>query len=104
MPQHFYVQSKIIFECHRTFVCNSDLFLNAAELLCAIYQPNLRKQRLATLTIKVERGFYLVFGCRLVDFYFADICQKGKIDAIGGVFLIVLHQLKQKRIIVAGKA
>ena len=104
MPQHFYVQSKIILECHRTFVCNPGSFLNVAELLCAIYQPNLRKQCLRTLTIKVERGFYLVFGCRLVDFYFADICQKGKIDAIGGVFLIVLHQLKQKRIIVAGKA
>ena len=104
MPQNFCVQSKIILECRRTSVCDSDLFLNVAELLCVIYQPNLRKQRLATLTIKVERGFYLVFGCRLVDFYFADICQKGKIDAIGGVFLIVLHQLKQKRIIVAGKA
>lgn len=104
MLQYFCVQSKIIFERHRTFMCNPKLFLNAAELLCAIYQPNLRKQRLRTLTIKVERGFYLVFGCRLVDFYFADICQKGKIDAIGGIFLIVLHQLQQKRIIVAGKA
>ncbi len=104
MPQNFYVQSGFILECRRTFVCNQKLFLNAAALLCAIYQPNLRKQCLRTLTIKVERGFYLVFGCRLVDFYFADICQKGKIDAIGGVFLIVLHQFEQKRIIVAGKA
>ena len=36
MPQYFYVQSKIIFERRSTFMCNPKLFLNAAELLCAI--------------------------------------------------------------------
>ena len=37
MRKYFYVQSKFIFECQSTFICNPNLFLNARVFLCALF-------------------------------------------------------------------